>query len=154
MTRPTAQQRIPLAGVGVIGVIGALVASGCSSDDEHPDNQNPPPSFLAVYEPREPGSGDDSLMRGQLRLEDDCIYLDTETDNGTVILLFPDDEVMAAEEEERFIYQGEEYGDGDAIEAGGGGSGNLSRALDSTDENVSAPESCDGNTRVFWVRSE
>lgn len=145
--------RFRASNLGVLGVAALLVVSGCSSDQgDDPDSQEPPPSFLAVYEPEEPGSGDTSLIRGDLQLDEDCLYLDPESTDELRILLFPDYEVTAGEEEDSFQYLGHEYGDGDSIETGGGGSGDLAQAL--TNDNVTAPESCDEDTTVFWVRSQ
>lgn len=138
----------------VLGVAVLLIVSGCSSDQgDDPDIQDPPPSFLSVYEPQAPGLGDTSLVRGDLQLDGDCLYLEQEDTNEHMILLFPSDEVTAVDEGEfSFQYQGNEYGDGDFIEAGGGGSGDLAQAL--TNDNVTSPESCDEGTTVFWVRSQ
>lgn len=145
--------RFRASGLGVLGAAVLLVVSGCSSGQgDDPDSQEPPPSFLAVYDAEEPG-GDDSLINGVLTLEDDCMYLDPESARERRILLFPSDEVTGVDGDEyRFQYQGNEYGDGDYIETGGGGSGDLVQAL--TNDNVTAPESCDEDTTVFWVRSQ
>ena len=101
---------------------------------------------------RNPG-GDASLIRGVLRADADCLYLEPEVGDGDRILLFPSDEVTEVDADEyRFQYQGNEYEDGAHIEVGGGGSGDLARAVEN--ENVTASDSCSDNTRVFWIASE
>lgn len=141
------------SGLGGLGVAVLLIVSGCSSDQgEDPDSQGPAPSFLAVYDAEEPG-GDASLMRGVLRADEGCLYLEPEVGDGDRILLFPSDEVTeAGGDEYRFQYQGSQYEDGDHIEVGGGGSDDLARAVEN--ENVTAPDSCNDNTRVFWIAAE
>ena len=143
------------SGLGGLGAAVLLVVSGCSgadSDNEEQSSAGTTPSFLAVYDAEDPG-GDASLMRGVLRADEGCLYLEPEVGDGDRILLFPSDEVTeAGGDEYRFQYQGKEYEDGDHIEVGGGGTDDLARAVEN--ENVTAPDSCNDNTRVFWIASE
>ena len=141
------------SGFGALVVAALLVVSGCSDGDNDEQNSGgTTPGFLAVYDAEEPG-GDASLIRGVLRADEDCLYLEPEVGDGDRILLFPSDEVTEVDGDEyRFQYQGNEYEDGDHIEVGGGGSGDLASAVEN--ENVTAPDSCNDNTRVFWITAE
>lgn len=141
------------SGFGALGVAALLVVSGCSAgDNDEQNSEGTTTGFLAVYDAEEPGR-DGSLMSGVLRADEDCLYLEPEGDDGDWVLLFPSAEVTEVDADEyRFRYQGNEYGDGDHIEVGGGGSDGLARTVEN--EIVTAPDSCSDNTSVFWVASE
>lgn len=137
----------------VLAVFTLLAASACSdSGEEDSGAQEPAPEYLSTYEAEEPG-GDSSLLSGELVVDFDCLYVESDDLDERQIPLFPAGEVSSAEEGEGFHYQGSDFRDGDHIDLDGGGSGDLAGAMELYDH-VLAPETCVESTTAFWIAAQ
>jgi hypothetical protein len=101
-------------------VFGVLLAvAGCNA--EQPGNVAEVAKHVGTYRAVGEG-GDGALLEGTVRIVEGCFLVQQDT-GGRYLPFFPEGEVRWSNG--GLNYNGEDYGDGDAIALGGGASGKL-----------------------------